>query len=634
MIPVSRFTFHFEEAMDRLDCHVLIVGGGGAALRAAIAAYDQLGDGKIILATKGALGRSGVTATACSDRMAFHATLSHTEPGGKDAWKYHADDIYRIGGYVSDADLAGIIAKGAREAFEYLDALEVPFVKGKDGLADQFVTDGSKYARACYTGPRTANHIEEALVRKIRTLDVEIMEHLAIVRLITSDEGDRVVGAVGLPESGDGGPILFRTKAVVLGTGGAGNTYEVSVFPAGASGDGYAMAYRAGAELVNMEFIQIGLCSTKTKLACSGSIMRAIPRFVDEDNREFLGDYLQGRRPSEIYDIVFDKGASWPAMYGEASVSIDVAVFKHRRAGHSIWLDFSRNPERLDPDWLEGKVRAYDETKGIHMEDELVAPTPLGRLMRINPDSVIWLKEHGVDLQHGERLEIAPAIQHFQGGVKIGPKGETSLKGLYAAGEVAGGQHGAKRPGGNSLIDCQVFGKISGTSAAEEAMDMEQFPPGRIRVGDPHLPEGQVRDALHKIDCIAKSGSGRTASHVRRKIQEILSTCASVVRTEEGLGEGLRALEDLCALRLRADRRGLAFALETEGMFDIARMVIEAARIRQESRGCHLFFRNYTDPEPAEQNDRDGRKYTVVRRERDEMKLEMSPPVHIDWLKR
>ncbi|MBE3132436.1 MAG: FAD-binding protein, partial [Acidobacteria bacterium] len=129
---------------------VVIVGSGGAALRAALAADDR--GASVLVLTKGRLGASGVTALACSDRMAFHATLTHTEPGGPDAWQHHADDIYRLGGGVSDADLARVLARGAADAVAYLERLGVPFVRRADGRLDQFLTDGSRYARACYTG--------------------------------------------------------------------------------------------------------------------------------------------------------------------------------------------------------------------------------------------------------------------------------------------------------------------------------------------------------------------------------------------------------------------------------------------------------------------------------------------------
>ena len=208
-----------------VPCDVLVIGGGCAALRAAIAAKEANPRLRVALATKGRLGRSGVTANASSDRMAFHAALDHTEPGGEDAWKYHADDIYRIGGMVSDRKLAEVLARGGKEAFSYLDALGVPFVK-KNGLADQFVTDGSEFARACYTGPKTALHIEEALVRKFRTMAIDVFEFTAIHKLLVREGA--ITGALALnarEKAVDKALLAFAVPANVLATGGAGLIY-------------------------------------------------------------------------------------------------------------------------------------------------------------------------------------------------------------------------------------------------------------------------------------------------------------------------------------------------------------------------------------------------------------------------
>ena len=525
-------------------CDVLIIGGGGAALRAAIAAQENCA-GRIVLVTKGALGRSGCTALACSDRMAFHATLPYTEPGGADNWTYHADDIYRLGGHVSDYDLAEILARGSGEAYEYLDKLGVPFAKRPDGRADQFVTDGSIYARACYTGPYTANHIEEALVKKVchhggATLPIDIIEHHTIADLIL--DGERIVGAVGVWQQ-ENKVVLFDAKAVVLATGGGGLAFKVSVFPTGMTGDGYAMAYRAGAELVNLEFIQIGLSSVKTHLACSGSMMRAIPKIVTGDGREFLRDYFpQETKLNEIYNIVFNKGATWPASYDAPSHVIDIAVWHEIRRGKSVYLDYRDNPENLDFSKLDENIpRWYNKTKSLNVNEPKLAKNPLARLLSINPEAVEWLRTHGVDVKAGELVEIAPATQHFQGGIKIRQRGDTTVKGLFAAGEVAGGQHGAMRPGGNSLMDSQVFGKIAGTSAAQEANSLTQW------VG---LTNEQIENAINSINeklaAVCQTDSnGLRASEIRERIQNILSNYASVVRTSKGFEEGLQELKSV-----------------------------------------------------------------------------------------
>ena len=607
--------------MEKIVCDVLIIGAGGAGLRASIEVREALKRGKVLLVTKGILGKSGVTATACSDRMAFHATLPETEPGGLDPWRYHAEDIYRIGGYVSDGDLASILAKEAQQAFEYLDLLGVPFVRGEDGRVDQFITDGSEYARACYTGPRTANHIEEALLKKVSSANIRIIDHCMIVDLIKYRR--RVVGAIGIDER-EGFKVenrfkVFSCKAILLATGGAGEVFGIHVFPEGMTGDGYALAYRAGAELVNMEFIQIGPASIQTRLNCSGSLMRAVPRFINEAGEEFLKNYFPSKTPpSEISDLVFEKGSSWPVSLEKKTHLIDVAMFKAIAQGHRVFLDYSVNPvgfrfQDLNPKWQE----RYEREVKSRIDPDQRSASPFQRLSEINPDSIEWLKKHGIDLGIGEKIEIAPCIQHFQGGVKIRGKGDTSLKGLYAAGECAGGQHGANRPGGNALLDGQVFGRISGRAAAEAARSLKQ---------EPEVVFRQAKKFLSKLNHMDK---GKEASWVRKEIQSITSRFASVVRTEEGLREGLKRLKVLKKEGVAIDDKGLAFALETGNLLDVAEMILKACLLRKESRGPHLFFRRFEDPHPLPSQDRKGKRYIVIQNRSGKMVLERRVPVKL-----
>jgi succinate dehydrogenase / fumarate reductase flavoprotein subunit len=589
------------------DADVVVIGSGGAGLRAALAAHQR--GARVLVLTKGRLESSGVTATACSDRMAFHATLEHTDPGGPDAWRYHAEDIYRIGGEVSDGPLARVLAQGAAEAFHFLERLGVPFVRGPDGRVLQFVTDGSRYARACYTGPHTANHIHEALRGEVQRRGIAVLEN-AMAADLALDARGRVAGVHLV----DGRTI--GTAAVVLATGGAGQAYAVNVFPDGMTGDGYAMAYRAGADLVNLEFIQIGLSNPPTRLACSGSLMRAWPRLVDERGREFLFDHFPaGTPPEEVWALLFRKGAAWPVSREEPTHAIDVAVFSEIARGRRVALDFSRNPAGLDLARMDPALWAdHENLRHLRLTEPPLEGSPLARLSAINRPIVEWLRERGIDLAAGDHLEIAPACQHFQGGVRIDTRAATTVPGLFAAGEAAGGQHGANRPGGNALLDGQVFGRIAGNSAAELALASKPGPP--VAPPPPHEADGKPVDVRE----------------VRDRVRRLLSARASVKRTTAGLAEALAELAELVQRRWDAAGADPVLAAETRNLALVAEMVLRAAAARDESRGPHLRFASDDATAPLPRRDPDWRKCLLIRRGADGgMALRAVRPAEPDW---
>jgi len=216
-------------------------------------------------------------------------------------------------------------------------------------------------------------------------------------------------------------------------------------------------------------------------------------------------------------------------------------------------------------------------------------------------------------------VEIGPCIQHFQGGVKIREKGNTSLKGLYAAGECAGGQHGANRPGGNALLDGQVFGKISGREAALEAINLDQ---------KPSIPSHNIDRILSKFNPLK---NGKKASDVRKLLQSITSSYASVVRTPEELREGLKRLDTLRREGLFIDKKEPIYALETENLLDVAEMVLKACLARKESRGPHLFFNRFDDPRPLPSQDPKWRKYIVIQNRSGKMVLRKKAPVKLNY---
>lgn len=582
--------------------NILIIGGGAAGVRAAIEAKKTCSSNKVALVTEGLLGKSGVTANACSDRMTFHATLPYTLPTGKDNWKYHAQDIYKIGGFVSDKELADILAKNSGEAITYLESLGVPWVK-KDGKINQFLTDGSKYPRGCYTGPDTAQQILIALIRELKRLNIEVIENYTAVKLLTSFKKERVIGCLGFKQGKkEESPLVFFANTIVLATGGAGDIYEKSLFPSGMTGDGYSIAYNCGAEIVNIEFIQIGLSSVKTGLACSGSLMRAIPRIVNEKDEEFI---------SNSFNLIFKKGSSWPLCSEDDSSKIDIAIYREIQKGSKVYLDYSRDPRGFDFNNLNSGLKEQYFTESCR---NIGIDTPLNRLREINLESIIWLKENGINLEEGDKIEIFPFIQHFQGGVKINNEGGTTVKELFACGEVAGGQHGANRPGGNALLDTQVFGKIAGKSASIEAKKNRGL----------KVDEEKILERIqNEIDEISINKQGAQASDVKRQVQDILFECANVIRTEDGLSKGLEGINIVKEKGVRLDNNGIIYYFKTLGALVVAEMLIRAARLRSESRGPHVTFIN---GRLALRDELKWRKYIVIRKINNEMKITVRKP--------
>ncbi|WP_448521677.1 FAD-binding protein [Pseudothermotoga sp.] len=585
--------------MKKFFTDVAVIGGGGAGLRAAIAAKEKVPSLKVLLLSKKPLGIGGTTAIACSDRMAFHATLPYTLPE-KDNWRHHAMDIYRIGGEVSDYNLAEILARESADALEYLLNLNVPFVKTKDGKVDQFLTDGSIYPRACYVGPETAVEIHKALLRRFKALNIDLRENAMLYDFVVKDE--RVIAAKFIDVQKNE-PFCVFAKAFVLATGGAGRLFKRNVFPSEMTGDGYAAALRAGAELVNLEFMQIGICHPHILFASSGSMFRSLPRIVDENGEEFLLRYLSEEDRKRLTELQFKKGAHWPVSYESPTKVIDLAIHAHLEKEHRVFFDFMKNPSYLSLESVPEEILKWSEK----VDSKLFSlPTPYERLLKINPRVVEWLKERHIDLSK-EPLEVQNALQHFQGGVKIDEHARTSLKGLYAAGECAGGQHGANRPGGNSLLDTQVFGKIAGENAALEALNK------------------QIVDAtIEQEKFVGKVPAGEA----RNTVVELMSKYGFLVRFDEGLKLALNELERIGLEGIAEDEKGLSFLLETRNMLTLARAILTAELVRNESRGPHLKFEAFDPPTMNFVPRKEGwNKYIVLRLVDGQIRYEIREPV-------
>ena len=523
---------------------VLIIGGGGAASRAAVEADSH--SAETVIVCKGRYGVSGCTPNSASEWMAYGAALGLADP--RDSCEAHFRDIVETGAYVCDQELARIIAYEAPRRFHELVEWGVDFLKDSDGRFRQFMSDGATYARACGTGADTGKQIMDALKKVVEERGIRVVEDMMVVDLVKSSGA--VVGAVGV-DVNTLETTTFHAKSTVLATGGPGELFTHSVFPSGMTGDGYAMALRAGACLVNMEFMQIGPCIVKPfKFDVGGILWRLSPKLLNKEGEAYLTRYLPaGLTVEEVYRL---KSVTFPFTMRNASGYIDVANYTEIMEGRGtdnncVYFDLSH----IRRETLEEK-----------------ASIPLR-----------FFLEKGVDIRE-KPLEIAPAVQHMNGGVLINEMGETEVAGLYAAGEVAGGQHGADRPGGNSLADCQVFGARAGRYAAERSRKITTVTNG----GDAGKIEGVVR-------ATSKASGRYSVEKVRWDVKQMMWRNVLVVRKWEGLNETFN--------RLSANRRiivdkglnvaegNLIEALELRNMVEVGLVITKSALTRRETRGSH-----------------------------------------------
>lgn len=510
---------------------VLVVGAGAAGLRAAIAAHAA--GARTLVVDRGTPGRAGTTVAAASDWMAFGAAFGHRDP--EDSPEQHGIDIRIKGGLCLLPRLACRIAEDAPARLMDIEAYGERFDRAADGTYLQVHSDGATYARACGRGADTGPMMIRALMAECDRRGIERVGGLQLIDLAVSAEG-AVVGA-SLADA-EGRRLAVRAAATVLATGGAGQIFEHNALPAGMYGSGYAAALRAGARLANMEFIQIGPCiGYPVKFALSGIFWRMNPRLTNGMGQELL---LSSIPPSiDIAHALHIKGHSFPFTVRNDSVYIDVAIYREIAAGRGgphggVFIDVSHNPRE---------------------ELERRAAVPLEHLLA-----------RGIDFRE-RPMEFAPSIQHCNGGILIDERAAADLPGLFAAGEAAGGQHGADRPGGNALADSQVFGHIAGHSAAE------------------HARQAGAAEATEAASMPGEDLNGRPVAEVLDRVRRAMWVGCSVVRTDSGLAEAQAAVDEALATPVAGS---LAERLDLRDALTVARTHLASARRRTESRGTHL----------------------------------------------
>ncbi len=537
----------------RIRADVLVVGGGGAAARAALEAARR--GASVRLVSKGRLGSAGLTATAWSEILAIGAALGHADP--RDNPEVHYRDTMAGGEGFCDPRLVQLLAEDAPARVMDLVQLGVPFDRDGDRLR-QGLSDFATYPRTCRVNGSTGPVILATLLKEIRRLGIPADEGVMAAGLLLAD--GRAAGVIGL-DVAPGEMILYEAGAVVFATGGVGDAFHPTLSDWTNSGDGLAMALRAGARLVNMELHQYipGMIHPSV-LVLSKPLYELKPLFLNGPGEEFVPRHLpEGVAMEEAY-----RHKVSPYTTSNASRYIDEGIYAE--------ICQSRTTEH-------GGVY-YDFTGCT--EDEFLARSP---------NSYRKLLSLGVDPLK-QPVEVSILFQMINGGVlMVGPDAMCDLPGLFVAGETAGGVRGPDRPGGNSLCEGQVFGARAGGAAADWARTHGSAP----------LPEPHLRETLDRITQPLFRKSGPKGDEIRRALKKAMWRDCLVVKRAEGLRRALGEMDRLQAglAEVRAeDGRELVTALGAANALLVSRAIVLSALERTETRAGH-YREDFPDPDPA-----------------------------------
>ena len=515
-----------------ISTDVLIIGSGGAGSRAAIEVDDA--GLKAIIVSKGLSFRSGCTGMAEGGYNAVFKTVDKD-----DSIDAHFNDTLKGGSYLNDKKLVEILVSESPKRLVDLENYGALFDRQESGEIDQRPFGGQSFRRTCYQGDRTGAELLNALKEEIIRRDIECIDEVMITSFVT--DGNQVIGATGLNLK-DSSLIYFKAKATILASGGAGQLYPVTSNTFQKNGDGYAISYRAGANLVDMEQVQFhptGMVAPESKkgVLVTEAVRAEGGKLINSEGERFMSKYAPEKMELATRDVV--------------ARSIYQEIIEGRGTENGgVYLDISH----LDDDYIDEKLETM----------------------------VLQFENVGVDIKHGP-IEVAPTAHHFMGGLKINTDASSSLDNLFGAGEVCGGVHGANRLGGNALADTQVFGRIAGVSASKAAKESEL-----------KSNEEMVREEASRIEGLIKKGSIKP-KEFKNRIKNLMWEKVAIVREEktlnEALGELLEMQKELVNLDVSDKKQyntDLVTALEVINMVEICILTVKSAIIRRESRGAHF----------------------------------------------
>ncbi|MDR1687329.1 MAG: FAD-binding protein [Clostridiales bacterium] len=534
-----------------METDIAVIGGGGAALRAAYEA-EAAGCGVIVI-SKGRVGFSGATAISISDLGGINIADGYLCK--EDSPERHYNDIVNAGLGMCNKNLARILTVEALKEKDFLEGIGVRFHK-ENG---EYLINKPCFSETprCYTIYGHGKSIVKALKGRIdKGRQVKFLDNCVVTNIIT--QRGVCCGVVAFSD-GLKSIVVVKSKAVILTAGGGGQLFRLCMNPQDVTGDGNALAFRAGAKLANLEFIQFGLGTVYPKLLSVSYWMVLMgPRFLNGKNEEFLSKYI----PEGLtVDSVTAEKTHYPFSSRDNARFIETAIHNEIIKGNAA----ANGGVLLDLTHLSAK----DERKLIE---------PLRKVWQVTKE---WFESKGVDVTK-KPLTVADYCHAFNGGVVINERAETSVEGLYAAGENAAGPHGADRLGGNMLLTCQVFGKIAGVNAAQYAKNTA-------------LNENRtfVRNETDRL-CSLLDGTNPDADE---KIEGLTQTLKNsnwerlgVARNEAGIGKALEVIteaqETVKEIKV-SNTRSLKRLLELSNMLTVSKMIATAANMRKESRGSH-----------------------------------------------
>ena len=561
----------------RHEHDVLVIGAGGAGLRAAIESAHS--GASVGLICKSLLGKAHTVMA----EGGIAAALANVDD--RDNWEVHFADTMRGGQYLNNWRMAEIHAKEAPDRVKELEALGAVFDRTADGRILQRNFGGHKYPRLAHVGDRTGLEIIRTLQDYAVHQPIDVHMECTIVSLLK--DGNRISGALGYDRE-RGRFKLFEAKAVVLATGGIGRAFSVTSNSWEYTGDGHALAYNAGAALQDMEFVQFHPTGMVWPPSVRGILVTEGVRgeggiLVNKEGRRFMFDDIPENYRGQTAD---NEEEGWRYTQGDKNARrppelltrdhVARAIMKEVRAGRGsphggVFLDIS---------WISSKLSNAEE----HIKKKL--PSMYHQFKQLAD----------IDITK-EPMEVGPTTHYVMGGIRVdGDTQMSSVPGLFAAGEVGAGLHGANRLGGNSLSDLLVFGMRAGKYAAEFAARQSS---AKI---DTQQADAIVRVALEPFD---RAGGGEGPYQVEHDLQTMMQELVGIVRRED---EIRRALDGLRTLKERARKvsvtgnreynPGWHTALDLQNLLIVSEIVARAALERKESRGGH-FRDDFPEKDPS-----------------------------------